>query len=137
MTKRAVAVASSGGSGATGTDPAAEERGLHLRRMQQRLHAGLRAAQRYGIDYTPTIREAISGRILRSRGRRESLQQNGREIWTVPYGGRRLTLAWDPQTLEICSFLPSDWWKGPPGGENRKRRRARRLGLVIPDDGAE
>lgn len=106
--------------------------------MAQRLHAGLRALQRYGIDYTPEIREAISGRILRGRGRKEALQ-HGKEIWSVPYGGRRIFVAWDVETLEIASFLPTDWWKGPIGGKKRKIRRAGRLlrALVRPDDGKE
>ena len=133
MTKRAATLASSAGSSAA--DP--EAPGLHLKRMAQRLHAGLRALQRYGIDYTPEIREAISGRILRGRGRREALQ-HGKEIWSVPYGGRRIFVAWDTETLEIASFLPTDWWKGPIGGSKRKRRRARKLlALVQPDDGGE
>lgn len=73
-----------------------------------KLHAKLRAAERYGLDLTNADLTALARSIRQGDSRFVAKQPRGREIHVLTRNGIRLAVLYDPKNNVVLSALPSD-----------------------------
>lgn len=69
-------------------------------------HAQRRALERFGIDYTREMRNALVGDIQTMRGEFLESKSNRISIWAVDYKDKTYAVVYDKIRREIVSFLP-------------------------------
>lgn len=80
----------------------------------QRVHAGVRAADRYGIRYTEDVRRGLIADIQQDRKVVTFVerQSNRVTVWSFRRDGQDVPFVYDKIRKEIVTFLPQDYWTG-------------------------
>ena len=74
----------------------------------QRKHSAERAMERFRLEYTNEVREAMIFNIEKGDARFVSKRKR-RALYLVVLNGEEYPVVYDKSTREICSFLP---WSG-------------------------
>lgn len=73
-----------------------------------KLHAKVRAAERYGLDLTNADLLTMARSIRQGDSRFVAKQPLGREIHVLTHQGVKLAVLYDPKNRVVLSTLPSD-----------------------------
>jgi hypothetical protein len=87
-------------------------------------HAARRAVQRFGLDYTPELRDEIIGHI--QSGRSTPLDRRSQRSATHRVklnDGLTVTVAYDSLRKEVVTFLPNRGLADELLGPQKRRRR--------------
>lgn len=80
---------------------------MNKKKAEQR-HSKRRAQERYGLDLTKAIRDALRGKIKKQKGKFLYRRSRRVSVWQVTHQAETYKIVYDKQRKEIVTFLPNE-----------------------------